>query len=403
MNKTPIPFSIEFLQNVYPEFYQECLKVSAIQTVTESMEPPAEPRTIEEKLQVISTLPLQPIPVKPSKPVVVILAAGKGSRMGIKTSQKVLSPIAGKPALQWALETYRLFGLEHFIVIVGVGYQDVIQNVGQDDPHVTFLFQEAQQGTGHACRLASRYLQYLDYEGDVLVVMGDKFVTRRGLDRLLNDHDSNKPDLTLTAGAKEVWPDSGRVVLDEEGHVCAIIEKPDIVLKQLVYDLMHWSTDPIVTGEFLTKAQTYWDRPQKLQKMLGDELWKKLHKEQTISKAEVLQLLKDNEPYFTISESIQKLGYEIETTCDRVNLSLYLFGASALYDSMEHLKPDNAQGELYLTDAAYYLASRNHGHDYRVSASNVPHDYDVMGFNTRKELERIEAHIKKYNLLDDME
>ncbi|HOJ62629.1 MAG TPA: bifunctional UDP-N-acetylglucosamine diphosphorylase/glucosamine-1-phosphate N-acetyltransferase GlmU, partial [bacterium] len=60
---------------------------------------------------------------------------------------------------------------------------------------------------------------------------------------------------------------------------------------------------------------------------------------------------------------------------------------------MERLRSNNAQGELYLTDAVQDLTQRGHSQGYRVFPSAMPHDYDIMGFNTREELEFIERAI----------
>ena len=38
-----------------------------------------------------------------------------------------------------------------------------------------------------------------------------------------------------------------------------------------------------------------------------------------------------------------------------MNSSVYVFDADALWEGLEHLDTDNAQGELYLTDAVRHL------------------------------------------------
>ncbi len=403
-----VVFSYEFLKSVYPELYQKSQVIESLSSEdwdAISAAPmdlfllPDTPMTIEEQIRVIFSLPQSPVPNKSNYPVVVILAGGKGSRMGCGHNQKVLCPICGSPALLRAIKMYQSFGISEFVVVVGVGYKKVVECLQKENLNVTFLFQEEQLGTGHAGRLAARYLEYQNYKGDVLVVMGDKYVTRRALEQLFNDHERTRADLTLTAANKNAWPDAGRVVLDKSNQVRAIIEKPDIVLKRLLHDLLTWEEDPIPSHAFLSRAKQYWNRPGKLKKILGEEFWGKLHKQPFISKNSRFVDNPANDPLFHITDSLVLLGKEVEDQCELVNLSVYLFKSAALYESMDNLKADNAQGELYLTDAALFLSSHLNKHPFKVIASTMPDDNDVMGFNTREELEKIEAHVQKLGFL----
>ncbi|MEW6234915.1 MAG: NTP transferase domain-containing protein [Candidatus Omnitrophota bacterium] len=399
MARETIAFSSGLMKALYPELCEDILSAGYFSGEEKGWDAapieslPEEPSSLEEKIRGMASLPMRTIAPRSDKPVVVILAGGKGSRMGEGIQQKVLSPIGGHPALRLAMETYRSFGLKDFILIVGVGYKDVLRCIGAEDG-VTYLYQDAPLGTGHACRLASRYLKFMDYEGDVVVTMGDKYVTAHGLQRLLENHQARRPDLTLTTASKSAWPDSGRVALGESGGVCAIVEKPDIVLKRLIYDFVHWPSDPVPAKAFWERALSYWPRPQKLRKILG-AFGDVLETEEWISKEKGRRLLRDCDPYFSISETMKLLGSEIEERCEEVNLSLYIFQSRALYESTEKLEPNNAQGELYLTDAAHYLVSQNHDSGYRVVTSRMPDDYDVMGFNTVEELARIEGRARR--------
>jgi len=398
MTRVNVGFSSGLMKALYPELLDEIFNSGYFPIEEQGFEMapieslPNEPSSLAEKIRVMASLPMRMIAPRSDKPVAVILAGGKGSRMGEGIQQKVLSPISGRPALRLAMETYRSFGLTDFILIVGVGYKDVLNCIGAEEG-VTYLLQDEPLGTGHACRLASRYLKFMGYEGDVVVTMGDKYVTARGLRRLLENHQARRPDLMLTTASKSAWPDSGRVALDDSGGVCAIVEKPDIVLKRLIFDFEQWPTDPVPSKAFWERALSYWPRPQQLRKILG-AFGEALEREEALDKAEGRRLLRNGDPYFSISETMKLLGSEIEERCGEVNLSLYIFRSRALYDAMEKLEPNNAQGELYLTDAAHYLVSQNHDSGYRVVTSRMPDNYDVMGFNTLEELARIEERAR---------
>jgi bifunctional UDP-N-acetylglucosamine pyrophosphorylase/glucosamine-1-phosphate N-acetyltransferase len=73
---------------------------------------------------------------------------------------------------------------------------------------------------------------------------------------------------------------------------------------------------------------------------------------------------------------------EDELALGEVNSSIYVFDAAKLWPALERLKPDNAQGELYLTDTVRDLAATSE----RVAVHKAEHSADAEGVNTRVEL-----------------
>ncbi|MFB3785158.1 MAG: sugar phosphate nucleotidyltransferase [bacterium] len=398
-----------FLRALYPEWLER-VRPSLEAHLEQEARPspdgtslPDDPATPGEQLRVMTSLPRRSIPAFLEHPVAVILAGGKGTRMAVAERQKALCPILGRPALARTLETCRAFGIRHFILIVGYGYQEVLRHVGSGDPGITFLYQEQQLGTGHAARLAARYLQTQGYRGDVLVVMGDKFITRRGFARLLRDHAARRPHLTISTASKRAWPDSGRVLMDAGGQIQAIIEKPDLVQSRLLWDFYHWPGDPVPSQALTDLALRYWNRPEKWKKILGPAFWEALQTQPAIPKNCGLLPKPEDALSFEITPSLRISGEDIEEQCDQVNISVYIFQSAPFYQTMERLHPNNAQGELYLTDAVQELTRQCHSQGYCVLASAMPHDYDIMGFNTREELDFIERSIQEKGLLDEDE
>ena len=76
------------------------------------------------------------------------------------------------------------------------------------------------------------------------------------------------------------------------------------------------------------------------------------------------------------------------------NESVYLVKKKALDYGMEHLAPNNAQGELYLTDAigAIFNAAGENGPRYRVGHVSTEDRFEVMSYNNPEELLQIEDH-----------
>lgn len=98
---------------------------------------------------------------------IVIMAAGKGTRM--KSSlPKVLHKLAGRSLLQHVLHTAGELGADRIITITGHGAEHVEAAV--QAPHLQFVRQMPQLGTGHAVQQA---VPALHAEGTTLILNGD--------------------------------------------------------------------------------------------------------------------------------------------------------------------------------------------------------------------------------------
>jgi len=74
---------------------------------------------------------------------------------------------------------------------------------------------------------------------------------------------------------------------------------------------------------------------------------------------------------------------ERELGIDEINSGIYIFNTSDLADALSHVRPDNAQGEYYLTDVFAWFRAHN-----RHIEAWCTDDYDeVHGINTREQLE----------------
>jgi bifunctional UDP-N-acetylglucosamine pyrophosphorylase/glucosamine-1-phosphate N-acetyltransferase len=87
---------------------------------------------------------------------VVILAAGKGTRMKSERP-KVLHEICGRPMIGWVLEAAAGLNPDRVVVVVGHGAEAVEAAVRSEIPGVElqFVLQEPQLGTGHALQVAA--------------------------------------------------------------------------------------------------------------------------------------------------------------------------------------------------------------------------------------------------------
>lgn len=155
---------------------------------------------------------------------VVILAAGMGKRMQ-SDLPKVLHTLAGRPMLDHVLESARALNPARITIVVGHG-ADRVKRVFNKQADVQFALQQPQHGTGHAVQQAVPMLLEGDGELDVtLVLYGDvPLVQAHTLQALLKARGQGMAVLT------EVLDDAsgyGRIVRDEHGQVCRIVEHKD--------------------------------------------------------------------------------------------------------------------------------------------------------------------------------
>lgn len=74
-----------------------------------------------------------------------------------------------------------------------------------------------------------------------------------------------------------------------------------------------------------------------------------------------------------------------------INTGIYAFDKDFLFNALSEIKPNNAQGEYYLTDIIGIAAKRG----LEINAVKAKDSDEVMGINTRLELARAERIIRK--------
>ena len=117
------------------------------------------------------------------KTALVILAAGKGTRMN-SDLPKVLHPLAGAPLLIHAMQAGASLAPEHTVVVAGHGAELVRKAVLAHDETAQVVEQAEQLGTGHAAAQARDILK--DFDGTVIVLFGDTpFVRPETLDAMI--------------------------------------------------------------------------------------------------------------------------------------------------------------------------------------------------------------------------
>jgi bifunctional UDP-N-acetylglucosamine pyrophosphorylase/glucosamine-1-phosphate N-acetyltransferase len=164
----------------------------------------------------------QPIPAHPI--AVVILAAGKGTRMK-SDLHKVLHQIAGRPMLLHLVASAAALQPVKTVVVTGAGREQVEAAV--TPLGIATALQAEQLGTGHAVAQAREALA--GFEGDVLILYGDvPLVTATTMQLMIDRLHADDTPAVVVLGFRPENPGAyGRVIADAAGRMDRIVEYKD--------------------------------------------------------------------------------------------------------------------------------------------------------------------------------
>jgi bifunctional UDP-N-acetylglucosamine pyrophosphorylase/glucosamine-1-phosphate N-acetyltransferase len=160
---------------------------------------------------------------------IAILAAGKGKRMR-SNIPKALTPVGGKPILQYLYESVIASGIDGDpIVVIGPERKRLCEPFGG---MCEYVVQEEQLGTGHAVKTSRTAVGEADA---VIVLNGDEpFVSAQALQKLAERHRERGNTITMmtaTIPSYDVWYKAfyqwGRVLRGSNGHIVGIREYKD--------------------------------------------------------------------------------------------------------------------------------------------------------------------------------
>jgi CTP:molybdopterin cytidylyltransferase MocA/diadenosine tetraphosphate (Ap4A) HIT family hydrolase len=163
---------------------------------------------------------------------IVVLAAGKGKRMGSDRA-KVLHRLEGETLLGHVLATASRLPIEKTAVVIGHQHEEVRREHEQWD--VDFLLQEPQRGTGHAVQQAAEFLS--GHEGCTLILYGDVPLLRRcTLLELIEEHVHAGNAVTVLTARVRQPAGYGRILRTADGELESIREDRDLTPEQHAID-----------------------------------------------------------------------------------------------------------------------------------------------------------------------
>ena len=285
----------------------------------------------------------------------VILCAGKGTRMNDDSKNKVCFDCAGIPVIKRIIHNMRLGGISLFVIVVG-HLPDTVMSCLDGEPGVIYTYQKEQKGTGHAALCGLKALKDIGYTGPAVISMGDKIIAPNVIHDLLQ-----RPENAVW-GVQPVNNNynGGRVVV-RDGKPYGVVELPDAVLMSLA------DKEESKYAEEISKYRLNEKKAAKIMKSAGE------HKPSGTRQLAGTM--------FAANEILNS-AY--------ANAGLYCFNVDKIIAALNTCNSQNAQGEIYLTDALEWFASNDSVSIYEVKSAE-----DMLTFSTKTELRRMSYHFMK--------
>jgi glucose-1-phosphate thymidylyltransferase len=170
---------------------------------------------------------------------IIVPLAGKGTRLLPLTKRvpKPLVHVAGRPVMDYVMDTVAGFDVEELIVITGHLKADVERYIrAHYGVPARFVEQRTLDGTAGAINLARPWV-----DGPVMIIFVDTL-----FDADLNVIRTSDADGILWAKEVEDYQRFGVIVTDAHGYMRRIVEKPDTPVSRLanigLYYVKDWST-----------------------------------------------------------------------------------------------------------------------------------------------------------------
>lgn len=189
---------------------------------------------------------------------IVVLAAGKGTRMGGEIP-KVLMPLGDQPIIKHLLEQVRQIPQATApVVVVGFKKEMVQEELGPDYLYVTQL---DQKGTAHAALSAKEVIT----ADNIIVLNGDMpFTSAESLQKLIDLHNSNQSMVSMFTVMLPNFENQfdhflswGRIIRDGQNQIVKIQEYKDCNEQQKLITEVN-------TGTYMFNSKWLWDKLEKI-------------------------------------------------------------------------------------------------------------------------------------------
>jgi len=291
-----------------------------------------------------------------SKEAAIILAAGHGKRIKSQKS-KMLHEIWGEPTVERVYKACVQSNPDiNVIFVVGIKAEEVIKTLGKKN-NCAFAYQAEQLGTGHAAQIGLEILDKKKFDGVIYIFPGDMGLIDSDTVKLIREEFNNADlDMLVLTGIFE-----GDISLNYYGRI--------------------------------VRAKNVDIDGNKCDELAGQVI-------EIIEYKDIL-LLPDDKPYIKEFKGKKFLFTKKELLENReFNSGVYAFKSNYLFDLIDKIGNQNAQGEIYITD----LIDIFNKNGLKVGATSPKNQYVLLGFNNKSVLAEMEkiARALAYDKLKDI-
>jgi dTDP-glucose pyrophosphorylase len=186
---------------------------------------------------------------------VVFMAGGQGKRLHPLTSDcpKPLLKVGGKAILEQSFENFVKQGFKNFFISVNYKAEMIVDHFGDGSKwgvKIEYLRENRPLGTGGALSLLPQKTSL------PMIVMNGDLITNMNFKQLLDFHNDQRADATMSVRQYEFTVPYGVVKLDEKNHMLGIDEKP---VHQFFVNAGIYVLNPDMLA--LIPQETYYDIP----------------------------------------------------------------------------------------------------------------------------------------------
>ena len=274
------------------------------------------------------------------KKYVIVLAAGKGSRMESinETYSKVAYPILDKPLVNYVLDAAKPLEAKKTFVVVGFGGEQTAKCVGNQ---AEIVWQKEVNGTGGAAIEVMKQLQK-EEDGDVIILCGDTpLLTTETLQKIYHKHQKYDNKLTICSTVLANPEGYGRVVREKGSYrVLGVIPYAEISEEQKEITEINsgiYMVDLKLLKEYLPKLS----KENKKNEYYLSDIVKMFSDDGHRTDAYVLENAQD---IYNINDRVQ-LAYAAKVLRKRINTRLMLSGVSIEDPDTTYISPNAIIGK----------------------------------------------------------
>ncbi len=160
---------------------------------------------------------------------IVVLAAGKGTRMGSK-NPKVFHNVGNYPMIYHVLKTAKSLIPKNLVIVVSSSLNQYLDDIKQKFKNIDFAIQAKQLGTGDAIKSALKISKFVETDVTLILYGDTPLISKQTLKNSLLNFQKKKMDLCILSMRPRTNENSYGKLKIENGKLKKIIESSESTL-----------------------------------------------------------------------------------------------------------------------------------------------------------------------------